>query len=60
MVSCDSCGGIGEKELDILKVPHRLVGQLTARVALMEIICTGADPKIMTVAISAESEPTGR
>jgi len=59
VVACDSCGGIGEKELDLLKVPHRLVGQLTARVALMEIICTGALPRIMTVAISAEPEPTG-
>lgn len=59
VVACDSCGGIGEKELDLLKVPHRLVGQLTARVALMEILCTGALPRIMTVAISAESDPTG-
>jgi hypothetical protein len=60
VVACDSCGGIGEKDLDLLKVPHRLVGQLTARVALMEILCTGALPRIMTVAISAEPEPTGR
>ncbi len=60
VVACDSCGGIGEKDLDLLKVPHRLVGQLTARVALMEILCTGAVPRIMTVAISSEPEPTGR
>ncbi|GAB6146765.1 AIR synthase related protein [Desulfocicer niacini] len=60
VVACDSCGGIGEKDLDLLRVPHRLVGQLTARVALMEILCTGAVPRIMTVAISAEPEPTGR
>ncbi|SMD10702.1 alpha-ribazole kinase [Desulfocicer vacuolatum DSM 3385] len=60
VVACDSCGAIGEKKLDLLKVPHPLVGQLTARVALMEVLCTGAVPRVMTVAISSEPEPTGR
>ena len=60
VASCDSCGAIGSKTLDLLKVPAGVVGQLTARVALMEVLCTGAQPRIMTVAVSAEPDPTGK
>ncbi|WP_022667495.1 alpha-ribazole kinase [Desulfospira joergensenii] len=60
VTACDSCGAIGDKELDLLKVPPQLVGRLTSRVSLMEILCTGAIPRIMTVAISSEPDPTGR
>lgn len=59
VVACDSCGAVGDKDLDILKVPPQLVGRLTARVSLMEVLCTGALPRIMTVAVSSESDPTG-
>ncbi|MCG8564858.1 MAG: hypothetical protein MI747_07225 [Desulfobacterales bacterium] len=59
VTACDSCGAIGDKPLDQLKVPPQLVGQLTARVALMEILCTGARPRVMTAAISSEPHPTG-
>ncbi len=57
--ACDSCGAVGSKELDLLKVPARLVGQLTARTALLEIIAVNARPGMMTVAISSEPHPTG-
>jgi hypothetical protein len=60
VVACDSCGAIGDKKLDQLKVPASLVGRLTARVVLLEVMCTGALPKVMTVAISAEPNPTGQ
>jgi len=59
VVACDSCGAIGAKDLDLLKVPSTLVGNMTARAVLLEVMCTGAVPKIMTVAISAELDPTG-
>ena len=59
VTACDSCGAIGNKPLDQLKVPPQLVGELTARVALMEVICTGAVPQVMTAAISSEPDPTG-
>lgn len=60
VAACDSCGAIGDKPLDQLKVPARIVGQLTARLVLMEVLCTGALPCIMTVGISSEPTPTGK
>lgn len=57
--ACDSCGAVGEKDLDQIRAPARLVGRLTARVALMEVIAVGARPRIMTVGIASEPDPTG-
>lgn len=58
VATCDSCGGIGEKEFDKIKVPAELVGRLTTRVAFMELIAVGATPKMMTISITSEPEPT--
>lgn len=60
IVACDSCGGIGSKPKDVLKVPAFIVGKLTARVALMEVLCTGAEIVTITDAVCNEMEPTGR
>jgi hypothetical protein len=60
IVACDSCGAVGEKDLDQVTAPASLVGQMTARAVLLEVLCTGAKPKIMTVAICAEPTPTGK
>ncbi|MEH0020554.1 MAG: AIR synthase related protein [Desulfobacter sp.] len=57
--ACDSCGAVGEKDLDQVSAPARLVGRFTARVALMEVIAVGARPRIMTVGIASEPDPTG-
>ena len=57
--ACDSCGAIGSKEMDQLQVPAHLVGQLTTRVTLLEIIAVNALPRMMTVGISSELDPTG-
>ncbi|HZK54012.1 MAG TPA: alpha-ribazole kinase [Desulfosporosinus sp.] len=59
VASCDSCGAIGMKELDALKIPCFITGKLTARVALLEVLATGAVPQMLTVAISNEPYPTG-
>lgn len=59
VVACDSCGAIGEKERDVVKVPAAVTGRSTVRVALMEVMASGAIPQIITVAISNEREPTG-
>ena len=59
VTACDSCGGIGSKEMDILRIPARTVGQMTARLVLMEVLSTGALPRVMTVAVSSEPDPTG-
>lgn len=60
VAACDSCGAVGAKELDQLNVSPSLVGQLTVRVVLLEVLCAGALPKIMTVAVCAEPDPTGK
>lgn len=59
VASCDSCGAIGMKDLDALKITWPITGRLTTRVALLEVLSTGAVPKMMTVAISNEPQPTG-
>ena len=59
VAACDSCGAIGMKELDELKIPWSITGRFTARVVLLEVLSTGAVPKMMTVAISNEPYPTG-
>ncbi|MBV1822090.1 hypothetical protein KUA25_29170, partial [Bacteroidales bacterium MSK.15.36] len=54
IVACDSCGGIGNKLEDTLKVPAFIVGKFTARVALMEVLCTGAEIVSITDAVCNE------
>lgn len=58
-IACDSCGGIGEKERDVVKVPPYIVGRFTGRVALMEILSVGAVPVALTAAVCSEPDPTG-
>jgi hypothetical protein len=60
VIACDSCGAVGMKEGDVLKVPSYYVGRFTARVALMEVLCTGAEVITVTDTVSCEMEPTGR
>lgn len=59
VVACDSCGGIGPKELDVVKVPNYIVGRYTARVALMEVLATGAVPRMITATVCNEPRPAG-
>jgi selenophosphate synthetase-related protein len=57
-VSCDAAGGIGSKPLDKVRADPRLVGKMTARVALMELLATGADPIAIIGTFPVEPEPT--
>jgi len=59
VVACDSCGGIGIKEHDILKISPYYVGKLTVRVALTEVMCSGAVPFMISSGIASEMESTG-
>lgn len=59
VVSCDSSGGIGEKENDIIKTSPEIVGYFGAQVALMEIIAFGADPSLVVNTLSVEMDDTG-
>lgn len=58
-IACDSCGAIGLKENDIVKVPTIITGKYTARVCLMEILSIGSKPIGLTVNICNEPDPTG-
>lgn len=59
LVACDSCGSIGEKDNDTLKAPFEVVGGVTVRVPLFEILTIGAKPISVSVTISNEPEKTG-
>lgn len=59
ITACDSCGGIGLKLNDVVKVSPYIAGRFTARVALMEVLSVNAIPKTISVAISNEPNPTG-
>jgi selenophosphate synthetase-related protein len=59
VIACDSCGGVGEKSGDALVAPNEIVGELSARVPLMEVISSGARVISVTNAVSCEMDPTG-
>jgi len=58
-IACDSAGGIGDKERDVVKVSPYILGRFTSRVALMEIISINAEPVALSVCIASEPHPTG-
>lgn len=59
VVGSDSAGGIGPKPLDKVQVDGYTLGKFTARVALMEVLSTGAKPVCLVDTLSVEPEPTG-
>ena len=59
VVGCDSAGGVGPKPLDKVKVDGYTLGRFTARVALTEVLCTGAKPICLVNTLSVEPKPTG-
>jgi hypothetical protein len=54
-----SSGAVGPKELDKVKVDGSILGKFLARVALMDVVSTGAFPVILSVTLGVEKEPTG-
>ena len=60
VVSCDSSGGIGEKENDIVKTSAEVVGYFSTHVALMENISFGAKPITIINTLSVEMNDTGK
>lgn len=59
VVSCDASGGIGPKELDVLKVDGRVLGRFIVRTALMEVMSMGAKPLCVACGLGVEPDPTG-
>ena len=59
VIACDSCGSVGLKEGDILKLSPRYTARFTARVALTEVLCSGALPVTIVNGVAGEMNPTG-
>ena len=59
VVGSTSSGGIGSKPMDELKVDSCVLGKFLARVALMDVIATGAFPILLSVTLGVEKDPTG-
>lgn len=59
IIACDSCGGVGSKKGDVLKIPPFYVGRFTARVVLLEVICSGAEVVTITNTVCNEMDNTG-
>jgi len=59
VIACDSCGAVGGKAADILKLPPRYAAKFATRVALTEVMCAGAVPIAITNGIISEMNPTG-
>ena len=60
VISCDSSGGIGNKENDVIKTEPEIVGYFASQVSMMEIIAFGAKPISVIDTLSVEMEATGR
>ncbi len=60
VIACDSCGGIGLKKYDVLKCEPFYVGAFTSRVALMEVLASGASIVSVVNNICCEMNDTGK
>ncbi|MGM9925661.1 MAG: AIR synthase related protein [Bacillus sp. (in: firmicutes)] len=60
VTAVDISAAIGEKTHDALCVPPELTGRLTARVALLEVMASGAQIVAVSDVVGAEMEPTGK
>jgi len=58
-IACDSCGGIGSSELDIVKVAEEIVGYFTARVCLFETLAFRSKPQVLVNTLSVEMNGRG-
>ena len=59
-ISCDSCGGIGEKEHDEVKATTVIVGEQTAKVVLAELLSMGFEPLVLSDGLAVEMNDTGK
>lgn len=56
VVACDSAGGIGPLEHDVLNATGEIVGYYTAAVPLMELVAVGARPFLLANTLSVNPE----
>jgi len=60
VVGSTSSGAVGPKSMDQVKVKGKILGKFLARVALMDVVATGAFPVLLSVTLGVEKEPTGQ
>lgn len=59
VISCDSAGGIGDKQGDVVKTSQEILGYFTTNVALMEVLSYGAKPITVVNNLCVEMDPSG-
>ncbi len=59
VISCDSAGGIGLKQGDLVKVSPEITGYYTVSVCLMELLSFGARPISIVNTLASEMDRTG-
>lgn len=59
-IACDSCGGIGYKECDVVKAPPQLTAYQTGKVVLAELLSMGFQPVILSDGLAVEMNTTGK
>lgn len=59
VITCDSSGGIGDKDMDVVKAEPEVVGYFAAHVALMELLAVGARPITIVNNLGVEMDQTG-
>jgi len=59
VVGSTSSGAVGPKNMDEVRVTGEILGKFLGRVALMDVIATGAFPLSLSVTLGVEKEPSG-
>jgi len=59
-IACDSCGGIGYKEHDVVKASPQLTAYQTGKVVLAELMSMGFTPMILADGLAVEMNDTGK
>jgi len=60
IISCDSSGGIGNKEKDIVRIKPELAGFFAAFVPIVEVLATKGQVLSIVDTLCVEMEPTGK
>lgn len=59
-IACDSCGGIGLKEHDVVKASPQVTAYHTGKVVLAELMSMGFSPMILADGLAVEMDDTGK
>lgn len=59
-ISCDSCGAIGNKECDVVKVKPQISAYQTAKVVFAELMSMGFTPLVLSNGLAVEMNDTGK